>query len=370
MIKFKTLIYCILVISGLIFEGFANSDISAQNRFNRLQAGQPFVKCLETKNNLIDQIASDNNQTIIVENSGIVRQINNSDHLQNWHIELGNKLESIPYLYETNILLISYAKEIKNANQQTSIRQINSLTGITDWITSLNPSEQFLMIRDSNTENITLLSDKLNIRQIEPKNGKILWSIDLKGDLGKYTSGRDFLYILTTEDKLFIIRIKDGSILSETEFKSKNVSALSYINDSLFLGNIKGVLYKFSDNTKVEKLFRTGGEVSFIKSFGSELLVVSRDNFLYYYSTEKEKILWKKRLSGRVILEPVIYQDLIFTTSLVEPVIYIFNRIDGTLVNQINLGENYYIKKIAVNESGVNVLTTSGLLKFGVDCQD
>lgn len=370
MIKFKPLICCILIITVLFFEGFADLNITAQSRPAPLTAGQPFVQCLEIKNNQIDQFASDNSQTILIENNGIVRQINSSDQLQNWHVQLGNKLESIPYLNISNILLFSYTKENEIEKQQTSIRQINSLTGITNWISHLNPAGRFLPIRDENAESITLVSDKLNIRQIDSKDGKILWSIDLKGELRKYTSGKDSLYILTTEDKFFRISLKDGSILSATGFESKNISTFSFIADSLFLGTSKGFLYKLSDNTKIEKLFRAGGEISFIGSDGSDLLIISNDNFLYYYSSEKEKILWKKRLSGRVILEPVIYQDSIFTTTLVEPVIYIFNRTDGTLINRIDLGEKYIIKKFEVNESGVDVLTTTGLLKFRVNCQN
>jgi hypothetical protein len=371
MIKFKTSICCILFILGLFYKGFADLKITAQNRAAPLKAGQPFVKCLEIKNDQIDRIASDNKSTIVIESTGIIRLLNNSDYLQNWNIELGNKLESTPYLDISKILLLSYTGENKAKEQQTSIRQINSLTGITDWITYLEPSGRFSLIRDPDTKNITLLSDKLNIRQIDSMSGKILRGIDLKGELREYTAGRDTLYILTTENKLLKIGLKEGSILSETDFKSKNVSAISFITDSLFLGNSKGVLYKLPENSKIEKkLLRAGGEISFIGSYGNDLLIVSNDNFLYYYSVEKEKTLWKKRLSGRVILEPVVYRDLIFATTLVEPVIYIFNHTDGTLVNQINLGENYIIKKFEVNESGVDVLTTTGLLKFGVNCQN
>lgn len=78
----------------------------------------------------------------------------------------------------------------------------------------------------------------------------------------------------------------------------------------------------------------------------------------------------EKRLPGRVILKPVIFQDLIFATTPVEPVIYIFRLTDGALINRIDLGNNHIIKQIVVNENGVDVLTTDGLVKFGVTCQN
>ncbi len=302
---------------------------------------------------------------------GTIRQINGPDYTQNWNIELGSKLESIPFLKKTDVLLLSSNEENKTGKNQAIIRQIDSLTGVTDWITYLEPFARFSLIQKGNAENITLISEKLNIRQIDSKNGKTLWSLDLKGQIRTYTSTEDLLFILSTDDKLFQIRLVDGTIISEAKIRLKNISNMSFKNGSLLLGTGKGVLYELSENSNTEKkLFRTGGKISSIINNGDDLLVVSDDNFIYYYSTEKEKVLWKKRLSGRVILKPVIFHDLIFTTTSVEPVINIFRRTDGALINRINLGENHIIKQIEVNESGLDVLTTTGLVKFGVTCQN
>lgn len=88
-----------------------------------------------------------------------------------------------------------------------------------------------------------------------------------------------------------------------------------------------------------------------------------------FYSAETDKVLWKKRLSGRVILNPIIFKGLIFVTTSAEPLIYVFDRTDGSLVNQILTGDNSFIKKMEINESGLNVLTTNGLMRFGDDCE-
>lgn len=361
---------CILFIPALFFKGFADLKITAQDRPGPAEVRQPFVKCLEIKNGQIDDFASDNNLIVLTETAGDIRLLNSSDYFQTWNIQIGNKLETIPYPHGSNILLLSYTNGNELSKQQTIIRQINSFTGITDWITHLDISGQSLLLRDADSRNIMVVSDSLKIRQIDSKTGKIIRSIDLKGKLKNYTSGKGSFYILTTEDKLFEISTTDGSILSETEFKSENISIITFAANSLFTGDAKGGFYKLAENSKVRsRLFRTGGEISFIEPYGNDLLVVSNDNFLYYYSTEKEKVLWKKRLPGRVILKPVISGNSIFVTTSVEPVINIFKRIDGVLVNQINLGENYIIKKMTVNENGIDILTTAGLLKFGINCQ-
>lgn len=369
--KFKLPIYYLLIIPMLFFEGFASLKITAQPPTSPRGDSQPFVKCREIKNNRIDQFASDNQFLILSETDGNIRQINRPDYTQNWNIQIGSKLESIPYLKKTDILLLSSNEESKTGKNQAIIRQIDSLTGVTSWITHLEPFAQFLLIQKGNTENITLISEKLNVRQIDSKNGKTLWSVDLKEQIRTYTSSEDLLFILSTDDNLFQLRLSDGTIISEDKIRLKNISNMSYKNGSLLLGNGKGVLYELSENSKAEKkLFRTGGKISSIINNGDDLLVVSNDNFIYYFSTEKKRVLWKKRLSGRVILKPVIFQDLIFTTTPVEPVIYIFSVTDGALINRINLDDNHFIKQMKVNESGLDVLTTAGLVKFGVTCQN
>lgn len=364
-----------LIIPTLFSEGFTYFTAAGQNRVSDQKTRQPFGICWEIKNSRLNQIASDNHISILSENNGTILQINNLDHTTNWNIQLGNRVENIPLLIDSKILLLSHTdgdldkKNEKNEKRQTDIRQINSLTGITDWIKSFEQPSRYQIARTENSKDIFLISEDLKIHQIDLDNGKILRSINLKGELETYTAGTDSIYILTTENSLFKIGATDGIIKSERKVKLKNISTMSFHNGLLILGNKKGVLYKLPDNSESEKmLFRTGGEIAYISSFANDILVTSNDNFLYYYSPEKEKILWKKRLPGRVSIAPIIQQDLIFTTTPVEPIIYVFSRTDGTLVNQINPGENHIIKMIEVLEGNINVLTNFGLTNFAVSC--
>lgn len=293
--KFNLSISYLLIFPALFFGGFPTLKITAQTTTSLRDDSQPFVKCREIQNNRIDQFASDNQYLILSEIDGTIRQINRPDYTQNWNIQFGSKLESIPFLKKTDVLLLSSNEESKTGKNQSIIRQIDSLTGVTDWITYLEPFVRFLLIQKGKMENITLISEKLNVRQIDSKFGKLLWNIDLKGQIRTYTASEDLLFILSTDNNLFQIRLDNGRLISEDKMKLRNISSMSYKNGSLLLGNSKGVLYELSDNSKKEKKhFRTGGKISSIIDTVDNLLIVSDDNFIYYFSTEKEKVLWKK----------------------------------------------------------------------------
>lgn len=89
---------------------------------------------------------------------------------------------------------------------------------------------------------------------------------------------------------------------------------------------------------------------------------------MYLYSSERKKLIWKKRLPGRVSIKPIVINNIIVVTTIAAPELYFFELQEGNLLNRIELKENYLINDIRQSQNAIMILTNNGLLKFSEDC--
>ncbi len=85
--------------------------------------------------------------------------------------------------------------------------------------------------------------------------------------------------------------------------------------------------------------FRNGAQVSSITFTPKGLLLTSYDNFVYLVSTEKGKLIWKKRLAGRITVEPLVFDNFVAVSSLFDSEVFVLDLSNGKQVNQFSLTE-------------------------------
>lgn len=362
--KIKTFIYINYFVLLTVMPGFCINKTFGQEASEKTDFLKPFKICWELKDTSIDTFASDNNYVTLSKTDGSIFQFNSFDGKQIWETQIGKKLSSIPYLIDGTTIITSYLRN--SDNREIYIRKINSQTGVTDWNESIRTMNETPIISIEVPGKLLTISEDLSTLATSLSNGRVLWRSNISGKLFKSTKLNNLVYLLTTDGNILTIDPTDGSNKSLGETGIQKLSSFTVKDELIFLGDKNGQVYEIDTRSnRLKKSFRTGGEISSINVIEDKILVASNDNFIYLYSFEKEKILWKKRLPGRLIDAPLFRDETIFAATTATNEIFAIEISEGRNINQITLDEGEVTKRVSLNQSGVLVLTNKRLLKFG-----
>ena len=351
-----------LPVTSSIAKSLQNSDF----------ATSPFNKCWEAEDISISGFASDNNYLILTQTNGNVLQINSQDQSQIWVSSIGNRFNSELFIVNDNYYVVSQNTE--EDLPEIIIRKINRTTGITEWSNKLNSKKDINILINEKLNRLFIISPDLLISSIQLENGKTIWEKQFTGNLKSipetnYMVNDETLLLLKTDNNFIKVGLSDGSLIDRKEYIDKTLTTFDTQKDSIIGGDNLGNVYRFQETKPTSKrLFRTGGEIAYIGVFDTHFYTVSNDNYIYLYSTEQNKIKWKRRLPGRVIIKPIFYNKIAIVTTLADPDIYFLETIEGNVVNRIELQNNYIIKDIQQNQGDIFVLTNRSLIKFAEIC--
>ena len=331
-------------------------------------AASPFTKCWEMENNSIKSFASDNKFILLSETNGNILQINSQDRSQMWVSSIGNRFSSDLYLVNGSYFVLS--QNTGESPQILFIRKINRTTGITEWSNEINLENNYHTFINEKLNKLIIISQDLYMLSIDLETGKTNWEKHYTGNLKKISETNDkTILLLTTDNNFMKIDFSDGSLIDRKKYTEKTLTTFTTQKDLIIGGDSLGNVYGFQNNKPLpKKLFRTGGEITYIGTIDTYFYVISNDNFIYLYSSERNKLIWKKRLPGCISIKPIIQNNIIIVTTVAAPDIYFLEVNEGNLINRIELQNNYLIKDVQQNQGDILILTNKGLIKFGENC--
>ena len=353
----------------------------------------PYRQCWFYNAKLSDnKIASDNESILYVPLLyGKIVSINSASGEKSWESDIGGEIVSDLIVNEerkniyvvTRSPVISEAGEqskningeisVENDNKNFAVLKLSSLsknTGITNWqitLDSKSAGNQKLFLSVFNNKVITA-DQKGEITVVEESGGKILWKKRAESgsnDFRYFIQNSDLIQI--SENKILLISLKNGVVNLIKEINSVLTAVNLFNNDTLLLGDKKGELFMFDISKKKEVWkSRYGAEVSDVTSTPYGLLISSFDNFLYLISPKNGKKIWKKRLDGRLAIEPSIANSSVIITTAGSSKSSILDLSSGRLVNQIYLSENnYFVNQAVLTDNLIVFPTAFGLMAFG-----
>lgn len=331
----------------------------------------PLTKCWQTNDLSINSFASDNESTIYVNNNSEVIRIDNNTGKEIWKTSIGVKYDSLLMLQSNEINLISVDTQTKSESMENVyLKILDTETGIVKENTNIGQLSKKLNLEKLSevlipNESVNIDRLKVTLKSLETFNNlsdNSILKISVEDEKNIFiTDGQTIQNLYSTNDEM--IKSPDKKT---TDHK---ITTIAVVNNNLFWGEETGnVFQKNLQNGVTIKLLRTGGRISLIKKNGADLLIASNDNFLYLYSTDRKKVSWKKRLSGRVIINPQIKKNfVVVTTNAVSELLFV-NLENGKNFNQITLPENTFIKNFQILDGSVIILTNSNLVKFAENC--
>lgn len=348
----------------------------------------PFLTCnnFEIKSYEADKIASDNVVAFIPYQNGDLAALNLKTGENLWSVELGGKIISKPVLSKNGNRDLYIATEVlqeskynaapgktdKDTNNfvlpVTYLRSLNSSTGLTNWIArieerQLTEKEIFLY----EFQDRVLVVKKNGYAAAYTKiSGQILWKLSLETNLSAKPFFSEDKVILPLENKILGIFTQSGAVYFQYDIFAASSSVFLTKDDILIWGNASGNIFALETKTKKQVWkFRNGAEVSFINQVPDGLLITSFDNFVYFLSAKKGKLLWKKRFSGRITIEPLTTNNIAFVSSISDSEVSLLNLSDGKTLNLINLEAEYYQTSTPViAENFLIIFTAKGLWSF------
>ncbi len=290
-------------------------------------------------------IASDNVDIYLYSNNQI-RAINAASGLIEWENTQGGNLTGSPLISEDKLYLI-FRNEYGNYKRNLYIlRCLNKVNGITLWQTEIKLSDSDVppkfYLRYFNERLIIFTSD-----------GKLL-AIDTVEHILKEQYSFDSKVITTPyfEDERIVFGTADKRIIAASiknfgiyrEFKLFDLPSVVFKKDNVLIwGDNKGNLTSatISPQTLSKKWqFRAGGSISTLTESENNILITSLDNYVYCLSIGSGRLIWKKRLSGRISTTPLISGNYAVLLSLFNATATIIDLRYGSTIGYLNLPSN------------------------------
>lgn len=310
--------------------------------------------------------ASDNESAIIFENGGSVQSFNLRTFKLNWKTDVGGIFPKKPFVSNENLFFIN--ESVKNAK----IYSVSLKTGLTDWSRlveeNIEKPAAFELIRFD--ENSLILLKQFEILKINSVSGELLWRTKSPAKLETLLP-LDEKTVITGDLEKFIKKISFEATHLEknyyqTKFETVPDTLFSDKFKNIYISDVYGQIYVFEKSLKrrIWK-FKSGGRATNFLDTEKGLIVTSLDNFVYMLSYTSGKILWKKRLSGRIITSPLLNSDTLIAFSYGATEVVFIDIGGGQTVNKIFLADEEFVIDTPIYFEGRYVfLTNKNLLIY------
>jgi outer membrane protein assembly factor BamB len=354
----------ILILSFLIFVRIdAQTQIRGEQRPFLLS--NPLVRCSPVLTGQPTNILSASDNSLIIYASypdGLFEALDMKTKSKIWRTELGSKISSKSILEKSDNKTLFIMTE----SNSTVIWAINAETGIAKWrvsVASVAGGESFLYLFQNA---LIVVCKNGTILSIDKSTGSVNWSKSINLP---FTSDPSFIkdsVFLSTSGQTIVIALSDGTIRSQFNTSTAIYNLLA-LNKKEFIWTDKtGRLFN-GDKLK----FRAGAEIAYLNLTSDGILIASNDNFLYFASKTDQKILWKKKLAGRVFPKPLIVDNFAVVAVSGESELLIFDLKSGRIVNSMAIENgDFFAEDFFIASGKLFTPTNKGLFAFASTVND
>lgn len=285
--------------------------------------------------------ASDNAKAVIfTEEVGKVGALDPLDGKQIWLTDFGGKIASNIAIDQTVVLFASISESISpDRSGVAALRAISVETGVTIWTASLPLSDRYYL--DVGEKFVYTITELGRVAAYNRIDGSTAWQTDLAARVTSVPAfSNESIAVAVESGDVVIISNGTGERLQTVKLQNPAVS-LAIGGGSVISGDQKGNLV-LNDTFKTGPAwkFKSGGQISSISVTKEGLLVSSYDNFLYLIGSNNGNILWKRRLSGRLLKRPEISESTAVITVLGESGASIIDLKSGKITGKITGGND------------------------------
>ncbi|MEA2203504.1 MAG: hypothetical protein QOE77_280 [Blastocatellia bacterium] len=356
------LLLCILFMAPAQF-----AQTAAGNKL--LALSQPLVIRWQYKSDQTTSLtpATDGQRVFLPLAGGTIVSLNSSDGRLNWKSDTGGEISASPIADDRGIYVASEYGDVASVSRMTkgALRALGQESGVTRWMRTL-PAP----IRGSLAVSATTLfggASDGTVYAIDKQNGLTRWSTRYSGAFASQPilSGA-LLFIGSDDGSLHALDQLTGKAAWSYRTHGPIRGPVAVISGVVYFGSGDAYAYAVSESTgKLLWRSRTGASVQSVAGTSEGVLVASLDNFVYLFSLNRGRRIWKRQLSGRISSQPLTATDGALYVPLSSNSGVVLALRDGKQVNTLPIGEDNSIGASPIGVENLVLLTTiHGLLAF------
>ncbi len=345
------ILFSYFILLGLILTTFPQKSVE------KVDWSKPIKECwsYNSKEGEIALLASDNKNIFIKSGLKIVALNQNGKTI--WQTEIPNRVKNASLIGSMLVLTV------QTDTGKHNILQLDKVTGLVNSIKDLPNHE-------NNTSSKVLLKS----------NFPIPLSISSNPSIEANTNGK-YYFEFNYKDNLKIVGTKSKTVAildrKTNKFKNQiNSSGLpirglvNYDSDTLLIGTDGGFVKSFKLPTLTQNWsVKLGGGVQSIYKLKDAYLVNSKDNFQYLLESNSGNLIWRERLSGRV-LDTIIKNNYSFNLVVGDERISILELKEGKIVNYlVTSKKDDFIKSMKVIDEKLFLIYSNSLFVYSGKCK-
>lgn len=313
--------------------------------------------------------ASDNAKAVVfTEEVGKVGVLDPADGKQIWLTDFGGNIASNIAVNQTIVVFATVSESLSQDKPGTAaLRAVSIETGVTVWTAILPSSDKFYLNLDEKYVYSVASSGKAGV--FNKIDGAAAWQIELGSSVSSTPSfSKELIAIALDNGDVALVSAGTGE-RSQTHKLSGPASAVAITPGGVISGDKKGNLLSsgLAQGNSGWK-FKSGAQISSITVTGEGLLVSSYDNFLYLIGIDNGNVLWKRRLSGRLLRKPEVFGASAALTVLGEPGASMIDLKNGRVTAKTSLsGDADPIELVLISgtiiladENGIHAFSAAG----------
>jgi len=296
----------------------------------------------------LDVLASDGNLIYVGTIDGTLTAFYPETLEMGWRVELGGQFASNVLVSDAGLLVVTNSIKPAGSIETSTLRLISQGSGVTTWTLSLPPSEQFFLGKVNG--GVAVISKEGAITFAERASGQVRWRSEAFGNVSAKPSFSSESIVFGTSDKqLLVISGKDGEPITKysTDFVPTSVAFTK--NQGFVAGDQRGNVALYGPReTKSVWRFKSGAGVSSVDSDTEGITVSSLDNFIYFISDYNGDVIWKRRLSGRVVDAGLAIEQQLVVLVNGENSLFLIDRQKGKITDSVPAVDSDLVSRVAV----------------------
>jgi outer membrane protein assembly factor BamB len=356
------LLLCILLIAPAQFAQTAGGN-------KLLALSQPLVIRWQYRSDQTTSLtpATDGQRVFLPLAGGTIVSLNSGDGRLNWKSDTGGEISASPIADDRGIYVASEYGDVTSVSRMTkgALRALGQESGVTRWMRTL-PAP----IRGSLAVSATTLfggASDGTVYAIDKQNGLTRWSTRYSGAFASQPilSGA-LLFIGSDDGSLHALDQITGKAAWSYRTHGPIRGPVAVISGVVYFGSGDAYVYAVSEATgKLLWRSRTGASVQSVAGTSEGVLAASLDNFVYLFSLNRGRRIWKRQLSGRISSQPLTATDGALYVPLSSNSGVVLALRDGKQVNTLPIGEDNSIGASPIGVGNLVLLTTiHGLFAF------
>lgn len=346
-----------------------NAAYSADRQISKtIDLTLPFISCWKynSKSDAIKSIASDNaNGLFVLFQNGRLDLLEAGTGLRLWTSDLGGEAISDLAVGEKTVHIVV------KSEKSFILKSIGKDTGITVWqqtveLLSQADLEIYLHLFD---KNVILVSRSGDFRFFSAADGSGIWN---KRTVGKLSAlpffDRDgFLAATEADQKISFFSAAGGNVVRQFNVSNRVSVVVRAFGGKIFFGDIEGNVGVMNPvgNSAVWRVRAGGAQISNITAASNGLLVSSFDNFVYYLAPDSGRRKWKRRLPGKILYEPSVFEGYAVLNTIFNSSAVVIELKTGKIINRINLEkESYFNGGFISDGTRLYAHVSDGILSF------